>query len=107
MHGTTEEAKKSNHKVFLDFFFTLFNNASSAAAQISNLSEVAGIEPRTVATLALTTRRSIYSARSHPKKFLRVIIGYVSTNPSANTAIIANLPCHSLVLNSFRCAAPM
>jgi hypothetical protein len=30
------------------------------------VSEDAGIEPRTVATLALTARRSNYSDRSHP-----------------------------------------
>ncbi len=32
----------------------------------STVSEDAGIEPRTVATLTLTARRSIYLARSHP-----------------------------------------
>jgi hypothetical protein len=32
----------------------------------STVSEDAGIEPRTTATLALTVRRSNYSARSHP-----------------------------------------
>ncbi len=30
------------------------------------MSEVAGIEPRTVATLALTVKRSDHSAESHP-----------------------------------------
>jgi hypothetical protein len=32
----------------------------------STVSEDAGIEPRTVATLALTARRSNHLARSHP-----------------------------------------
>jgi hypothetical protein len=37
------------------------------------VSEDAGIEPRTVATLALTARRSNHLARSHPQK--NVIVG--------------------------------
>jgi hypothetical protein len=32
------------------------------------VSEHAGIEPKTVATLALTARRSNHSARSHPQR---------------------------------------
>jgi hypothetical protein len=46
----------------------LFNAASSAAPSEFTLSEDAGIEPRTVATLALTARRSNLSTRSHPQR---------------------------------------
>jgi hypothetical protein len=51
---------------FFGFFYicTVFNTASFAAPQI--VSEDAGIEPRTVATLALTVWSSNHSARSHP-----------------------------------------
>jgi hypothetical protein len=51
----------------LELLCTLFNTASSAAPQISTVSEDAGIDPRTVATSALTARRSKRSARSHPQ----------------------------------------
>jgi hypothetical protein len=40
------------------------------------VSEDAGIEPRTVATLALTARRSKHSARSHP--YFNLIIFFFS-----------------------------
>jgi hypothetical protein len=46
------------------FLYTAFNTTSSAAAQIPP--EDAGIEPKTVATLALAVRRSNHWARSHP-----------------------------------------
>ncbi len=37
------------------------------------MSEDAGIEPRTIATLALAVRRSHHSARSHPQTRLDLI----------------------------------
>ncbi len=46
------------------FYCTLFDTALSAAPQNSTVSKDAGIEPRTIATLALTARRSRQSARS-------------------------------------------
>ncbi len=51
-------------KGIFSFFFlcALFNTASSPD---STVSEDAGVEPRTVATLALTARRSNHLARSH------------------------------------------
>jgi hypothetical protein len=53
---------------FMDFFFLFksINTAASAAPQIPLYSEDAGIEPRTLATLLLTARRSNHSAKSHP-----------------------------------------
>jgi hypothetical protein len=38
----------------------------------STVSEDAGIEPRTVATLALTVRRSNHLARSHPQLLVKM-----------------------------------
>jgi hypothetical protein len=57
---------------FFGFFHyrTLFNTASSAAAQIQLCLEDAGIEPRTVVTSALAFRCSNHSARSHPPWFI-------------------------------------
>jgi hypothetical protein len=47
------------------FYSTLFNTASPASP--SSVAEDAGIESRTVATLALACRRSNHLARSHPQ----------------------------------------
>ncbi len=50
-----------------NFFFFFFKYVYSTLLHLdSTVSEDAGIESRTVATLALTARRSNYSARSHP-----------------------------------------
>ncbi len=60
---------------FLDFFLflcKLFNTASLAAPQIPFWPEDAGIKPRTVATLAMTARRSIYSARSRHRRIIEI-----------------------------------
>jgi hypothetical protein len=56
----------------MDFFYFLcsvFNTASSAAPSYSIVSEDAGIELRTIATLAFAARRSNHLARSHPSHF--------------------------------------
>ncbi len=50
------------------------------------MSEDAGIEPRTVATTALTVRRSNHSARSHS------LLGYIIIN---NNIIILMIYCHT------------
>jgi hypothetical protein len=74
-------SERGEFEIILDFFFlcTLFNTAS----QDSTVSEDAGIEPRTVVTLALTAiyalttwldlihtraRSHPHSARSHPSQ---------------------------------------
>ncbi len=53
---------------FLDFFFLcgIIHRCIICRPSDSTLSENAGIGPRTVATLALTARRSNHSARSQP-----------------------------------------
>ncbi len=55
---------------FLDFIFLFMYVIRSSDATVS---EDAGIEPRTVATLALTATRSNHSFRSHPQ------LGYISS----------------------------
>jgi hypothetical protein len=45
---------------------TLFNTVFICLPSDSTVSEDAGIEPRTVATLAMAVRRTNHSARSHP-----------------------------------------
>jgi hypothetical protein len=54
--------------VFLDFFLFLYVIQLCFICRPSDytVSDDAGIEPRTVATLALTARRSNHSVRSHP-----------------------------------------
>jgi hypothetical protein len=66
--------------MFLDFYFqasTLFNTASTSAPHGSTVSEDAGIEPRTVATLALSVRYSNRSTISQTST-----IGYTNTHKS-------------------------
>jgi hypothetical protein len=52
---------------FFGFFCLYVRYLFNTATSDSTVSEDAGIEPRTVATTALTVRRSNYSARSHPQ----------------------------------------
>jgi hypothetical protein len=53
-------------QVLFSFFMYVIQYCSSVAPQIPLCREDAGIEPRTVATLALTARRSNQLARSDP-----------------------------------------
>jgi hypothetical protein len=53
---------------FFNFVCTLFDTDSAAAHQ--TVSENAGIDPRSVVTLALTVRRCNQLARSHPHTVL-------------------------------------
>jgi hypothetical protein len=50
---------------YLDFY-VLYSTLFHLPASDSTVSEDAGIEPRTVATSALTVSRSNHSALSHP-----------------------------------------
>jgi hypothetical protein len=50
----------------LDFFMYDIQHCFICRSSDSTVSEDAGIEPRTVATTALTVRHSNLSARSHP-----------------------------------------
>jgi hypothetical protein len=54
--------------VFLNMFFSVYciQHCFICRPSDSNVSEDAGIEPRTVATSALAVRRSNHQARSHP-----------------------------------------
>ncbi len=58
---------------FFSFFMYVIQHCFICRPSDSTVSEEAGIEPRTVATLALTDRRSNHLARSHPQK--HVIVG--------------------------------
>jgi hypothetical protein len=58
---------------FLDFSFTCTIHCFICRPSDSTVSEDAGIEPRTVATTALTIRRSNHSARSHAQSRLDLI----------------------------------
>jgi hypothetical protein len=53
---------------FLDFFsfYVLYSTLLYLRTSDSTVSEDAGTEPRTVATVTLAVRRSNHSARSHP-----------------------------------------
>ncbi len=59
-----ENSKREIYFYFL--FMCVIQHCFICRPSDSTVSEDAGIEPRTVATLALTARRSNQSARSHP-----------------------------------------
>ncbi len=82
---------------------TLFNTASSAALQIDyTVSEDAGIVARTVATSALSVRRSNYSTRSHPQTRLdRIHISRVADPDSGVKIAIKILLKYILRLYQF------
>ncbi len=63
-------------EIFLDFLY--YSNCFICRPSDIALSEDSGIEPRTVATLPLTVRRSNYSARSHPQKLKNMHKAYVN-----------------------------
>jgi hypothetical protein len=67
--------------IFLDLllFIYVIQHCFIDCPTDSNVSEDAGIEPRTVATVALTARRSNHSARSHSHSAELEKCGFVST----------------------------
>ncbi len=56
-----------------DFFYDDIQHCFICRLSDSTVSEDAGIEPRTVATMALAVKRSIHSARSHLHNWLDLI----------------------------------
>ncbi len=69
---------RMTHILSINFFlrgifwiFHIIQNCFICRLSDSTPSEDSGIEPRTVATLVLTPRRSNYSPRSHQKKILK------------------------------------
>jgi hypothetical protein len=56
---------RQNRGIF-SFFMYFIQHCFIGRSSESTLSDDAGIEPRTVATLALSMRRSNHSARTHP-----------------------------------------
>jgi hypothetical protein len=67
------------------FFMYVFQHCFICLLSDSTVSEELGIEPRTIATLALTARRSYHSARSHlhparshPPKLLTYLLHFFS-----------------------------
>ncbi len=67
--------RKNKGGFFLDFFFFMYDiqHCFICRPSDSSVSEDAGIESRTVATIALAVRRSNHSARSHPPTQLDLI----------------------------------
>jgi hypothetical protein len=65
--------------IFYFKYFTLFYTASSAVLSNSTMSDDAGIEPRTVATLALSKTLDIIQSRLYliHKGILRMIFGKI------------------------------
>jgi hypothetical protein len=74
-HNTANlhEEKNTYRGIFLVFFLLMYviQHCFICRPSDSTVSEDAGIEPRTVTTLALTARRSNYLARSHPRKKIK------------------------------------
>jgi hypothetical protein len=69
--GSRIRIRNTGSQGIFGFFFVYgYRTASSAAPSDSTVSEDAGIQPRSVATSALTVRRSNHSARSHPHPLL-------------------------------------
>jgi hypothetical protein len=62
-----EEKYVASNFVFNYIFNMLYSTLLHLSPSDSNVSEDAEIEPRTVATVALTVRRSNHSAKSHPQ----------------------------------------
>ena len=81
---------------FLGFFMYCIQHCFICRLSDSTVSEDAGIEPSTVATLALAARRSNHSARSHPLLTLQ----FSCAGCSAPT--LSFHPIHSTFKNSER-----
>ncbi len=65
------------NRIFLDFIYLHYSTLLHLPPLDSTVSEDAGIEPRTIATLALTVRHSKPSDRSLP--FLFAVVFHVPT----------------------------
>ncbi len=80
-----------NYKIFksgfLGFYSFFLNTALSAAPQIALCLRMLEFEPRTVATLALTVRRSNNSARSHPDVGFKIFATYTYRRDNTSEAL--------------------
>ncbi len=81
--------------LFLFFCYVRYSTLLHLSPFISTMPDDAGIEPRTVTTVALTAKRSYHSARSHSFLFVAAacVVCLSISLPSAITACVTVIAC--------------